>query len=779
MKPFFTVFFLALYSISWSQNCNVTIDLNPEVNLCAPGSSVLIPVITGNYQSFTWSPVIGLSNPNQLITTANVTDSTVYTLSVVSLSNNNLITNGNFSAGDTGFTSDYIYGTGGGVGLLSNEGQYAIASNAGTTHNQFANCNDHTGGGGNMMVVNASGDASNIWCQNITIDANTDYFFSAWVTSVTSQNPAQLQFSVNGVQLGSPFNASAATCNWQQFSSAWSSGATTSVEICVVNTNFTPAGNDFALDDISFQAYCTTTASVAIHVTELVSDVVIPNQICGAAATINPNSYLSATANTGGTWTLDGNVISTFNPATLANGVHTLEYTVSTNSCSSSSDGQFTIATPPNAGSPGVFTTCIAPGSNATVQLSTLVTNEDPGGQWAYFSGPNTGTLNTVGGNTQYTTNQAGSYTYIYIAGGGAACPNDTTFQSFTINLNPIADLPATATLDCIIRDVTLTGANTSTGNNIVYEWYRGSISLVSQFGIGLNVDQPGTYRLVVRDENTNCTAEAITVVEDLSGDFNFSLTTVPAPCLDPNNGTLLIENIQGGTPPFLASIDGENFVDVDQFSALPPGDYSISLQDAGGCESTENANLPAPANPMLELQSNQEDIIALGETVTLSVISNPPVELLDTLIWMPPLPDSLQVSNKQWLLQPEQTTNYTLLIRDVNGCEAEASILVTVRPEGAVYIPNAISPNEDGTNDRFVIYDKGAIANISTLRIFDRWGALVYEAKDLAPNSSDRAWNGRYNGDLLPSGVYIYSAELVWINGTTSQIQGDISIVY
>ena len=566
MKPFFTFLFLTLCSLSWSQNCNVTIDLNPEVNLCAPGSSVLIPVISGNYESFTWSPLTGLSNPNQLITTANVTDSTVYTLSVLSLSNDNLISNGDFSAGDTGFTSDYIYGTGGGVGLLSNEGQYAIASNAGTTHNQFANCNDHTGGG-NMMVVNASGDASNIWCQNIMVDANTDYFFSAWVTSVTSQNPAQLQFSVNGVQLGSPFNASAATCNWQQFSAGWSSGTATSVEICVVNTNFTPAGNDFALDDISFQAYCTTTASVAINVTELVSDVTIPNQICGAAATIDPNSYLSAIASPGGTWTLDGSTINTFNPATLANGVHTLAYTVATNSCTSSSNGQFTIASPPNAGSPGSFTTCIDPGTSTTVPLSTLLSNEDPGGQWAYFSGPNTGTLNTVGGNTQYVTNQAGNYTFTYIASGGAACPNDTTYQSFNINLNPIADLPATATLDCIVTDFILTGANTSTGNNIVYEWYRGTIPLVTQFGIGLNVNQPGTYRLIVRDENTNCTAEATSIVEDLSGDFNFSLTAVPAPCLDPNNGTLLIENIQGGTPPFLASIDGENFIAVDQFT--------------------------------------------------------------------------------------------------------------------------------------------------------------------------------------------------------------------
>ncbi len=178
-------------------------------------------------------------------------------------------------------------------------------------------------------------------------------------------------------------------------------------------------------------------------------------------------------------------------------------------------------------------------------------------------------------------------------------------------------------------------------------------------------------------------------------------------------------------------------------------------------------------------LESSEEGPVSLGSTVTLSVISNPPVELLDTIVWSPGIPDSLQISEKQWLLQPTETTNYNLLIRDANGCEAEASILLTVRPEGKIFVPNAISPNEDGTNDRFVIFDSGSIANISAMRIFDRWGGLVYEATNLAANSSDRAWDGRKGGQLMPAGVYIYAAEVEWVNGTTSVLQGEISIIY
>ena len=225
MKFIFTSL-LAVFTASFAiaQNCNISIDLPPELIFCQAGqTSVLMPNIQGDYNTFEWSPTAGLSSPNSLTPTVIASGNTAYTLTVTGVSATELIFNGDFSSGDTGFTSDYIYGTGGGVGLLSNEGQYAITNNAGTTHNQFANCNDHTGGG-NMMVVNASGDASDLWCQDIAVTMNTSYSFSAWVTSVTSQNPAQLQFSVNGTALGTSFNASSNTCNWQQFSSEWASG---------------------------------------------------------------------------------------------------------------------------------------------------------------------------------------------------------------------------------------------------------------------------------------------------------------------------------------------------------------------------------------------------------------------------------------------------------------------------------------------------------------------------------------------------------------------------
>lgn len=192
-----------------AQNCNETLNAGADATICQPGETVpLNATFSGATPlSVSWAPAAGVANPSGLQTTAAANATTTYTLTVRSVAFQNLIFNGNFSAGDNGFDSDYIYGTGGSVGLLTQEGQYAIATNPRNTHNQFVNCADHTGGNGNMMVVNGSGMPDSVWCQTVTVQPNTEYAFSAWVTSVVSQNPADLQFFINGFPLGPQYDA--------------------------------------------------------------------------------------------------------------------------------------------------------------------------------------------------------------------------------------------------------------------------------------------------------------------------------------------------------------------------------------------------------------------------------------------------------------------------------------------------------------------------------------------------------------------------------------------
>jgi len=176
----------------------------------------------------------------------------------IETSSGNLIVNGDFNNGLTNFTSDYVEGTGGPFGTLSDEGQFTVASNGADTHNNFAPCTDHTTGTGNMLVVNGAGTMDQkIWCQTVSVETEKDYMFSTWMTAMIAENPPIFQFSINGDFIGDEFNVSNTTCNWQQFQSTWSSPSAMEAEICIVNKNTELSGNDFAIDDISFEKVIT------------------------------------------------------------------------------------------------------------------------------------------------------------------------------------------------------------------------------------------------------------------------------------------------------------------------------------------------------------------------------------------------------------------------------------------------------------------------------------------------------------------------------------------
>lgn len=243
---------------------NTVLTLNPSLSVL-PG---ITPLDT------TWTPAAGLSNPNIINPVVTLgTASAKYVLTIPVIEGPNLVYNGNFSLGNTGFTSNYLiptppYGT---WGMLSDAGTYTVSTNPHLTHSNFATFSDHTGDvAALMMVVNGASTANTpIWCQTITVVPNTDYDFSAWGASVTTDNPAILQFRINGTLVGTPLSLPAVNGLWTQFHTVWNSGSNTSIDICVINQQTASGGNDFAIDDISFRKVCTVKDSVYIRVANL------------------------------------------------------------------------------------------------------------------------------------------------------------------------------------------------------------------------------------------------------------------------------------------------------------------------------------------------------------------------------------------------------------------------------------------------------------------------------------------------------------------------------
>lgn len=165
-----------------------------------------------------------------------------------------LVNNGDFQLGPFGYSTDYTLSLNNGPwGLLSNEGTYGVSPNANFLHSNFQGF-DHTNPGtGNFMVVNgAAVPNTNVWCQTIDVEPNTDYVISGWFRNVDT-NPqnntfGNLQFQIDGVAFG---DALLADGDWEQITFDWNSGTNESIELCILSLQIEPGGNDFGIDDIS------------------------------------------------------------------------------------------------------------------------------------------------------------------------------------------------------------------------------------------------------------------------------------------------------------------------------------------------------------------------------------------------------------------------------------------------------------------------------------------------------------------------------------------------
>ncbi|MBL0315793.1 MAG: gliding motility-associated C-terminal domain-containing protein [Flavobacteriales bacterium] len=166
-----------------------------------------------------------------------------------------LVTNGNFSSGNSGFTTDLNYVTGFFCPLCP-ENTYTIGANATFYHSDFTG-SDHTNPPfGNFFIANgAAVDGASVWCQSFAVQPGVDYTFSFWARDVTNNSNAHpmalLEPIMNGVPEGDTLEASG---GWQQFTYTWNSGSDTFLDLCIVNHQSNSGGNDFGIDDISLSA---------------------------------------------------------------------------------------------------------------------------------------------------------------------------------------------------------------------------------------------------------------------------------------------------------------------------------------------------------------------------------------------------------------------------------------------------------------------------------------------------------------------------------------------
>jgi hypothetical protein len=758
-------------------NCGITVNAGPDQVFCAPGQSLqLNGSVTGSYLTAQWSPPTGLANPNALSTSATVNGPVSYNLTVRSLIGPNLVNNGDFSQGNTGFSSNYNLGTGGQWGPVSNPGTYGITTAANLVHSQFAPCTDHTGGG-NMMVVNGATSPSNIWCQTVTVQPNTDYAFSAWFAVVATQNPSILRFTINNVTIGNNFTLPTVACEWTQFFRIWASGAATSAQICIANVSTFSAGNDFALDDISLRQVCVTTDTVAFAPANLNPAWTATGPLCENSPAIDLTSLLTTGSTSGGQWLLNGNPATTLNPATLGPGTHTLLYRVQLGNCNDELSRTLTVNALPSAGTP-LPALQVCSGTAQSVLLNQRLSNADPGGLWTETSAVPTqpGAFNASAATLQTAALAPGSYTFQYRVSGTAPCPDATATVTVDIAPSPTADAGPDQSLDCVMRQVSI-GGNSTIGQTIAYTWTSSTGGSVLQPDLGItDVGTPGTYILTVRNTLNNCQSADTVVVINLITMPAFDLVIQPVTCAGDADGSISVAGISGATMPYSFRLNGGASQATGAFNQLSSGTYTVELEDANGCIGEQQALLAEPPAISVELVSDRP-VLPLGESTLLRVITNLTPDQIGSVIWLPAIPgcdlDCLSAE-----VSPAVRTDYAVIIQDANGCRDTAEVTIFIERLQRVYIPTAFSPDDNGVNDKLTILAGPEVARIVSFRIADRWGGIVFERQDFPPNDPNYGWDGRIRGRAAGSGVFAYMAEVELVDGKGFVLSGEVVIV-
>ena len=282
----------------------------------------------------------------------------------------------------------------------------------------------------------------------------------------------------------------------------------------------------------------------------------------------------------------------------------------------------------------------------------------------------------------------------------------------------------------------------------------------------------PGTYSVTVTDQNGCAITSSATLndPEEIVGAVDSIENLV---CFGQATGAVRLA-ASGGVPAYSFSSDGENYQSAPRLDSLLAGDYELFVRDQNGCQDTVLASLTEPDEFVISTQDAVQ--LYLGEDTTLLARSNYfPVNYT----WGPDSVSCLTPECARVRVMPVESIDYFVTGTNPAGCVDTAFTAFSVIQDLPTFIPNVFSPNGDGTNDFFTVFGGNAIDRVETMRIYDRWGGLLYEsAEAFPPNEPNLGWDGTLGGKQVNNGVYVYYVEVRYINGALEGYRGDVLVV-
>lgn len=285
--------------------------------------------------------------------------------------------------------------------------------------------------------------------------------------------------------------------------------------------------------------------------------------------------------------------------------------------------------------------------------------------------------------------------------------------------------------------------AETTANGQVSYQWSP------NNFIDNVNVNNPQitpesdiTYYLTVTESEFNCVntdSVFIKVVTPIYTSTNTILTICELAPIQLNaeggefyswNPPIGLDDPTSGNPIATISETTNYKAEISGFCFYSEASILVNVQPVPNVDAGDDIEL------------NVGDIIQLNATVG---------NIAETFEWLPNVDilDGGNTTNPE--LQPLQTRDYIITATSEFGCSLSDTVMVTVNNLFNLWIPNAFTPNDDGTNDEIGITSKG-IKEIDVFRIYNRLGLKVFETNDI-----NEKWDGTFKGQTQELGVYVY----------------------
>lgn len=351
---------------------------------------------------------------------------------------------------------------------------------------------------------------------------------------------------------------------------------------------------------------------------------------------------------------------------------------------------------------------------------------------------------------------------------GSVGPVNFNTFGQFALTLHPLEiEISDTTHVSCFgLND----GSAEVTGQGglgpYTYQWTPAGGNTATAQNL-----YAGNYTVTVSGANGCSQTASVTITEPPQIIINLSSNSPVC-----ENGVLSFQanNLNNHTyqwtgPSNFSSNTNSNTIDP----ALVPnsGTYVVTVTNTiTNCTNTASISLIVNPNPIASFTTQGNEFF-----------ENQPIQFLDQSIgnntittWNWDMRDGGTYSTPNPIHSYNDTGFYNVQLTVTNnfGCTDETTLTLYVNPVFTFFIPNTFTPNRDFLNEIFTVHGRGI--KEFYMEIFNRWGQLIFETNDLITG-----WNGYYNNERVPVGVYVYKIYVLDNTNKEHQFIGNVNVLY